>query len=148
LEVIDRATDDVLQRLIAAGLLAKTTRGSRPLTPLSGEPHVPPSLSPEEQARKQSHREKAARSRDIAGVLAAAGFESEARNHLLESILHQSRVFAVQSRLPEPDNIQNALVPPISILWGEKVNLLREYLANPTKPCRFAMEALTDKMVE
>src|ERR1019366_7170811 len=33
LEVIDRATDEALQRLIDAGLLAKTTRATRPLCP-------------------------------------------------------------------------------------------------------------------
>ena len=33
LEVIDRATDEALQRLIDAGLLAKTTRATRPLWP-------------------------------------------------------------------------------------------------------------------
>ena len=39
LEVIDRATDEALQRLIDAGLLAKTTRASRPLWP--AEPPKP-----------------------------------------------------------------------------------------------------------
>ncbi len=45
LEVIDRATDEALQRLIEAGLLAKTTRATRPLWPADTAEAAPPPLS-------------------------------------------------------------------------------------------------------
>jgi hypothetical protein len=141
LEVIDRATDEVIQKLIAAGLIAKTTRAARPLVPIAGEPSAPP-LSPEEQARKNAHREKAAHSLGIAKVLASAGFETEARSHLLEAILHHARAFAVQARLPEPDDIQRALLPPLSASWAEAITQLRDYVADASQPSQRLLPVL------
>src|SRR6266851_4024925 len=45
LEVIDRATDEALQRLIEAGLVAETTRASRPLWPAETAETAPSALS-------------------------------------------------------------------------------------------------------
>ena len=148
LEVIDRATDEALQNLIAAGLLAKTTRAARSLVPIPGEQLTPPPLSLDEQARKQAHSEKAGRSLGIAKVLATAGFESEARSHLLDAILHHTRAFAVQARLPEPDNIQNALLPPLSESWGGVITRLREYEADASQPIQPILEALAKTEAE
>ena len=53
LEVIDRATDEAIQRLIAAGLIGGTTRATRPLLPPANPAEAAP-LSPEEQAKAGS----------------------------------------------------------------------------------------------
>ena len=52
LEVIDRATDEALQRLIEAGLVARTTRATRPLWPLEAGNGVRPRRSRRRNGRK------------------------------------------------------------------------------------------------
>ena len=85
LEVIDRATDEAIQRLIAAGLVSRTTRATRPLLPADNAPEPTP-LSVEEQAKVKSHREQAARKLKMARMLGEGGFEEETRPPLLEAI--------------------------------------------------------------
>ena len=142
LEVIDRATAEALEKLIAAGLIARTTRAARSLIAAPGEPLTPPPLTPDELARKQAHGEKAGRSLGIAKVLVAAGFDAEARPHLLDALLHQARACAVQGRLPEPGEVQTALLPPLSSFWGGTVTCLREYVADAARPGQPVLDAL------
>jgi len=73
LEVIDRITDEALQRLIDAGLLAKTTRATRPLWPAEASESSPPPLSAAELERSAGHRQRAARKLKMAQVLNDAG---------------------------------------------------------------------------
>ncbi|HEX9047962.1 MAG TPA: DEAD/DEAH box helicase, partial [Verrucomicrobiae bacterium] len=68
LEVLDRATDEAIQRLIAMGLIAKTTRATRSLYPAAGDPETAP-LSAEELSKAKAHREQAARHLKMARVL-------------------------------------------------------------------------------
>jgi len=118
LEVIDRATDETIQRLIAAGLISKTTRASRPLFPAE-EPAGSTPLSAEEQAKAKTHRDRAARKLKMARVLGNTGFADEARPALLEAIHAIGCGLAVESRLPEPPELKDALMPPLSHQWKE-----------------------------
>jgi hypothetical protein len=148
LEVIDRATDEVLNRLIAAGLISGTTRAVRPLYSTGSGIDAPSPLSAEELARLQEHGAKAAHALRIGEVLAAAGFESEARGHLLDALLQFARAFAIRSRYPEPTQVEDTLVPPLSSSWRESLPTLRDYAANPSLPSKGIREALATLKVE
>jgi hypothetical protein len=141
LEVIDRATDEALERLIAAGLVSRTTRATRPLSP-EAEAGSPPPLSAEEQARAKAHREHAARKLKMARLLAEGGLEEEARAALLAAILPLARALAVERRLPEPDSVDEALLPPLSHGWREGATLVRDFVADSTRPCKPVLEGL------
>jgi len=141
LEVIDRATDEALERLIAVGLVSRTTRATRPLFP-EAEAVTPRPLSIEEQARAKAHREQAARKLKMARLLAEGGLEEEARAALLAAILPLARALAVESRLPEPASVDDALLPPLSHSWKEGATLARNFVADATQPCKPVLERL------
>jgi hypothetical protein len=126
LEVIDRATDEALQRLIAAGLLTKTTRATRPLSP-AGSADGPPPLTPEEQAKVKGFRDQAGYCLRMAQVLGSAGFEKETRANLLDAALYIARALALEGRLPEPAALTEALLPPLSHRWREALPVLSAY---------------------
>jgi len=58
LEVIDRATHDALQRLVAAGLVARTTRATRSLWPADESTTSPPPLSEAEREKAGVYRRR------------------------------------------------------------------------------------------
>ena len=118
LEVLDRATDDAIQRLIAAGLISKTTRASRPLFPAE-DASTPTPLSAEELAKAKAHRDRATRKLKMARVLGDGGFADEARPALLEAIHAFSCALALEARLPEPPDTNDALAAPLSHQWKE-----------------------------
>ena len=148
LEVIDRATHEAIEKLIAAGLISNTTRAARPLVPCENEAAKPTPLSAAELAKLQEHLDKATHSLRIGQVLGAAGFEEEARGHLLETMMQFGRAFAVQSRFPEPSSIQDAFRMPLSTSWGEALPLLREYIEAPSISCKAILKALAEVNVE
>jgi hypothetical protein len=127
LEVIDRATDEAIQRLTAAGLIAKTTRAQRPLFPFETAPTVVP-LSAEETARAGSHREHAAHKLKLARVLGEGGFGEEARPALLEAIRTLAAALAVEHRLPEPNEPNDALQAPLALHWSSLLPVLRTFV--------------------
>jgi hypothetical protein len=145
LEVIDRTTDEALQRLIATGLIARTTRVARPLFPLE-ETAVPPPLTVEERQRAGEHREKASHVLRVARVLGTANFVSEARSHLLDAALHLARALAVEQRLPAPASLDYALLPPLSHCWPEPLQLLRAFVADTAHPWQPLAQSL-DKIL-
>ncbi len=130
LEVIDRATDETIQRLIAAGLIAKTTRAFRPLFPMA-ENSEPPPLSAEERAQADAHRSHAARKLKMSNLLGAGGMDDETRVPLLGAIQELSGALAVENRLPEPTTLEDALLPPISHCWKEALSLVRAFAGEP-----------------
>ena len=142
LEVIDRATDEALQRLIDAGLLAKTTRATRPLWPADPAEMAPPPLSAVELEKLSSHRQRAARKLKMARVLGAAGLCEEVRAALLDAVLPLGCALALQHRFPEPASIEDTLLPPLSSCWKEALPLLREFAADAARPCEAVLEAL------
>ena len=144
LEVIDRATDEAIQRLIGAGLIAKTTRASRPLF-TADEVNGPAPLSADERAKADVQRASAARKLKMAKLLGEGGLDEEARAPLSEAIHTLACALAVESRLPEPATIDEALLPPLSHCWNEALPLLRTFVAEASPQWKPAAEAL-DKL--
>ncbi len=142
LEVIDRATDEALQRLIDAGLLAKTTRAIRPLWPAEPAETAPPPLSAAELEQLSAHRQRAARKLKMARVLCDAGLNEEARAALLDSLPPLGCALALQHRFPEPASLADALLPPLSSCWQAALPLLREFTADDSRPCQAVLAAL------
>jgi hypothetical protein len=132
LEVVDRATDEALQRLIAAGLVARTTRATRPLWPPDPAAPAPAPLSEAEREKAAAHRAQAARKLRMASVLAGGDLADEARAALLEAIEPLGRALAVENRLPEPPGLEDALLPPLGMAWKGALPLLRAFLRDPS----------------
>jgi hypothetical protein len=141
LEVIDRATDETIQRLIAAGLISRTVRAARPLFP-GGNDAKSALLSVEEQAKADAFRDRARRKLKLAGVLGAGGFDEEARGALLEALQGFASALAVEHRLPEPSGLKDALEAPLSYLWGEGLPVLRSFTEDPSSPWKSAADCL------
>jgi superfamily II DNA or RNA helicase len=142
LEVVDRATHEALERLAAAGLIAVTTRANRPLFPEPAATSAPPALSPEERAKAGAHRAQAARKLKMAKLLGEGELIEEARATLLEAALMLGRALAVESRMPEPASLDDALLPPLSHAWREALQPLRDFAADPTASWRNASDRL------
>jgi hypothetical protein len=117
LEVIDRATDEALQRLIAAGLITKADRAIRPLDDAQGA-QGSIALTAEEQTQVTAHRANAERKLKAARLLADAALSEEARAALLEGATYLARAFAVRGRLTLPANLDDALRPPLLMGWA------------------------------
>jgi hypothetical protein len=139
LEVLDRATHEALERLIAAGLIAPISRAARPLHPVA---ETPTPLSAEELARAKAHRDLAARKLKMARLLADGGMADEARPPLLDAALALSRALAVETRLPEPASLDEAVLPPLAAAWGVHAGTVREFLAQPGADGRAATGAV------
>ncbi len=119
LEVIDRATHEAVERLVAAGLLTRATRAARGLWP-EGDGGVPV-LSEEERARVRVLQDEAGHQLRLALVLGGAGFESEARGHVKGAMHAVGRAVAVAHRLPEPAVLEDVLRPPLARVWPGEV---------------------------
>jgi superfamily II DNA or RNA helicase len=141
LEVIDRATDEAIQRLIAAGFISKTTRAIRPLFPESDSAGSAP-LSAEELARVKLLRERAARKLKLARVLGESGFSDEARPALLDAILGFACALAAEHRLTEPAELKDALQPPLSNFWATALPALKKFLQDPASDLKPILECL------
>ena len=145
LEVIDRATDEALQRLIDLGVVARTTRATRPLFPLEQSSAAPLPLSETERQQVADHRQQAARKLKMACLLGQGGLSDEARSALLDAVLPLGRALATEARLPEPLKLEDALLPPLSQRWGETFPLLRQFASDnaaPWKPVHDSLAAL------
>ncbi len=140
LEVIDRATDEALQRLISAGLIAPATRAVRELYPSGKEGAV--ELSDEERQKAQAHRLQAGRKLKMARLLGGGGLIEEEREALLHSALLLAKAFAVEKRCPEPAALSDTLLPPASLPWGEVLPVIRDYAAEASAPSAPVAEAL------
>lgn len=141
LEVLDRATHEALERLIAAGLIAPISRAARPLHPVA---ETPTPLSAEELTRAKAHRDFAARKLKMTQLLVDGGMTDEARPPLLEAALALSRALAVEHRLPEPGTLNDAFQPPLAAAWGARLAVLHDFVSQPTadtQPLVAALEA-------
>ncbi len=141
LEVVDRATDEALRRLIAAGLVSRTTRASRRLWPDEGGAAWPP-LSEAEHERAAAFRARAARQLKMAGVLSRGDLAPEARQAMMEAIEPLGCALAVESRLSEPRSLEEALLPPLGAAWKEALPLVRSVLRDPSQPLPPVLSAL------
>ena len=128
LEVLDRATHEALERLIASGLIAPVSRAARPLHPAA---ETPTPLTAEELARAKSHRDRATHKIKMARLLTNGGMADEARAPLLDAALAMSRALAVEARLPEPGALDDVLSPPLAAAWGRHAIAIQDFLAQP-----------------
>ena len=145
LEIIDRATDEAIQRLIGMGLISKTTRATRPLFPPGDNAEAAP-LSAEEQSRAKARREVATRKLKMARVLGNTGFGDEARPALLDAIHALGGALAVELRLPEPPEVKDALQPPLSHGWAGALPILRAFVHDPAAAWKPVAERLAGLM--
>jgi len=142
LEVIDRATDEALQRLIEAGLVARTTRATRPLWPLGAGSSPPAPLSDMEREKAAIYRQRAARKLKMAALLSDGGLPEEARAALLDAVAPLGCALAVENRLPEPASFEDALLPPLGLVWKDALSILRAYSQDASQPLAVTMTAL------
>jgi hypothetical protein len=134
LEVVDRATDEALQRLFEAGLAARTTRATRPLWPLEGGTGLSAPLSDVEREKAAAHRQRAKRKLKMAEILTAGGFSEEARAAVLDAVLPFGCALAVENRLPEPASLQDALSPPLGRVWKDALSIVRAFVQDASQP--------------
>ena len=145
LEVIDRATDETLRRLMDAGLITSATRWRRPLATANtdGEPAVsPPPLSAEEQSRMDGHFAQAERLLKMARLLSQGGFESEARKPALEALDALGRAKAGAKRLSEPREESDWLRAPWNELWEGEQSVVRGFMEHADRSCVSFAESL------
>ena len=142
LEVIDRATEEALQRLQAAGLITGAVRASRPLFPEAEAESAPPPLSEAERARAKSFRGEGERKLKMARLLGDGEMAEECRVALLAAILPLARALAVENRLPEPAELADALLPPLGTCWKEALTGLRAFVGDPNQSWRSVADGL------
>jgi hypothetical protein len=70
----------------------------------------------------------------MAGVLAAGDLGEEARVALLEAVEPLGRALAVENRLPEPQSLGDALLPPLGTAWKGALPLVRNFLRETSQP--------------
>jgi superfamily II DNA or RNA helicase len=131
IEVIDRATDEAVKRLIEAGLLTQSVRAVRPLYFREGEAPAETPLSESERQRVVAYRDKAERKVKMALLLENGDLAEEAREACLETVLLLGRAIAVAKRVQEPAELDEALKAPISIYWGEALPVITRLAATP-----------------
>ncbi len=134
LEVIDRATDEALKRLIEAGLVAPATRATRSLYLTDGETPGPVPLSDSERQKALTQRQQARRKLKMASLLGSGDLLEEAREALLEAIHLLGRALAVENRMAEPAELKDAFVAPTSLCWGETFPVIQEFALTPSSP--------------
>ncbi|HWP58202.1 MAG TPA: DEAD/DEAH box helicase [Candidatus Acidoferrales bacterium] len=142
IEVIDRATDEALRRMIEAGLVAPATRAVRGLYSRNGEAPGPAPLSEAEKQKALAYVDKSKRKLKMALLLESGGLIEEAREACLETVLWLGRALAVKNRLPEPADVNAALQAPLSHYWGEMLPAVGEFAAMPSLPAAHVTRTL------
>ncbi len=142
LEVIDRATDEALNRLIELGLVSRTTRAIRSLFPTELNGNQPAPLTEAQRQQVAAYRLQAARKIKMATLLNDGGLEEESRSALQEAFLPLGRALAIENHLPEPSSNEQILLPPLSRCWKEDLAQLRAFLTQPTAPVKPLAERL------
>jgi hypothetical protein len=140
LEVIDRATDEQINRLIEAGLITRTTRATRQLFPTLQSAAI---LNDSQREQITAHRARASRKLKLAEMFGREDFREEAREALLDAIHNLGRVFAVEQQQPEPDNAAKAILPPLAMRWGDRLPVVREFISEPGGDWKRAWAALS-----
>lgn len=129
LEVIDRATDEALGRLVELGLVTTMTRAIRPLCPEPSAAIKPPPLSAEETQQATAARQLASRKLKMARLLHQGDLLDEACAALNEAALALARALAIENRCPAPDKLDDALLPPLSVHWTNALQPMRSFKA-------------------
>ncbi|HEY3913237.1 MAG TPA: hypothetical protein VGN61_02025 [Verrucomicrobiae bacterium] len=142
LEVVDRATHEAVERLVDAGLVARTMRAARSLWPEDDSTISPPPLSEVEREKARAYRSDAARKLRAASALADADLNEEARTALLSAIEPLGLALAVENRLPEPQSLEDALLPAMGTAWKNALPLVRSFLRESSLPVSQVVFAL------
>ena len=143
LEVVDRSAEEAVRRLCEAGLLQMRIRATRHLYPEASAAAT--ALSDEERARIAGQQDRFKRKLKMARILAAEELPEEAREALREAILCGARALAIQARLPEPEKLQEAMLPPVAARWGDSQPLIHDFLANPNSELGPLLRALGER---
>ena len=130
LEVIDQATEKALKRLLEAGLVTTATRATRALYPVPEGAISAPPLTEAERQQALTHRAQAARKLKMGRLLGEGELLDEAREALLAAILDLGRALAIEQRIPEPTELKDTLLPPLTLCWGSAVPVLRDFSAD------------------
>lgn len=146
LEVIDRATDEALQRLSKSGLVNLTSRATRPLYSRENPVAETPSLSEEERRKIATHRQAAARKLKMARLLGEGELVEETRVPLSSAILDLSRALAVKNHMAEPQELKDVLHFPGVRGWQEAMPFIRRFIAEPTAGWKETAEAIQKVM--
>ncbi len=142
LEVIDRATDETLQRLAAAGLISRTVRATRSLYPREDDGGTA-ALSEEERTKAQAYRQQAARKLKMARILGEGGFGDEARQPLVEAIHALAGALAIEHHLAPPAEPKDALLAPLAHHWGTALPAVRTFIEEPGSDWKPVAECLS-----
>jgi len=142
LEVIDRGTDEAVQRLNDLGLLARTTRATRALWPGETSRTEPAPLSDNERLRVGELRQQANRKIKMARLLHEGDFGEESRSALLHALLPLGSALAIEARLPEPVELSDVLAAPLAQRWGEVLTPLRLFVNEGGIPSTRILEQL------
>ncbi|MDQ3583278.1 MAG: SWF/SNF helicase family protein, partial [Pseudomonadota bacterium] len=135
LEVMDRHMAETLERLAQAGLIQRTTRGSRPLLGDGAATAPRAALSEAERAKARAHRGQAERRLKMSRVLGAAELAAEGRQALLEAVQALGNALAVEHRLAEPKTPADVVAPSLAWCWGEGLPLVKTFLTEGAVEC-------------
>lgn len=143
-EVVDRATRETIERLVAGGFLASPELVGRPLS-WSGEPKPAP-LGPDEVARCRTAAHRSRHALRRARLLGDAGFEEECGTSLREAVGHAAAALAVAHRLPEPEAIETSFEPPHRGTWGTGWEAIRDFVATEAETEAGAWRSAADAL--
>lgn len=130
-EVIDRASFETIERLVAAGLLQRADTVRRDLLEVASETAVPPPLTAEEEARLRDASAMAGRLLRRAEVLGNADFAEDAVASLREALLPLAVARALRDRRAVPTTLGDLLVGDAAASWGD-VRPVVESLVGPS----------------
>lgn len=89
-----------------------------------------------------AHRQQAARKLKLACLLGEGGMEEEALMALRDAVLPLGCALAVENRLPEPAQLEETLLAPLSNHWGDALLELRRLAQDPATPWKPVADAL------
>jgi hypothetical protein len=135
LEVIDRATDEALQRLSKNGLVTLTSRATRPLFSKETPADEPVALTEEERNKIATHRQAAARKLKMVQLLGDGDLAEETQAPLSAAILDLSRALAIKNRLTEPQQLKDVLQFPGGCGWQDAMPIISRFVTNPASAC-------------
>jgi hypothetical protein len=140
LEVIDRASDETIRRLIDSGLLSPATRAIREL--FSPDAADSGGLSETERQNAAARRQQAERKLKMANLLGKGGLLEEERDALLQAALWLGRALAIENRSPEPESLEDSFRPPLATFWGGFLPEIRGFSKDPSLPAGPLAEGL------
>ena len=78
----------------------------------------------------------------MARILAAEELLDEALDAVGEAILNAARANAVQARLPEPERLEETILPPLAVCCAESRSLIQRFLAETNHELGSIIQAL------